>query len=155
MSKSGSPCSRTVRLLPFSLPALARVWLLVTPLVALAPMATFPTPAKQATLALQFLFDAGARPENPHVAGEGNHVLPVLSNMLHPHEDLPQIRPTGRLRSLGLFSPWVLFTAETKFFHEFNGIDFLDRWILEPTVRSCSSAIPKPTARSQSDGGLV
>ncbi|KAJ7919913.1 hypothetical protein B0H13DRAFT_2656570 [Mycena leptocephala] len=84
----------------------------------------------------------------------GNLVLQVLASMLHPHEDVPQIRPTGRLRSLGLFSPWVSFTAGTKSFQGSNGIDFFDRWILEPTVRSCSRAIAKSAARSQSAGGL-
>jgi hypothetical protein len=38
----------------------------------------------------------------------------------------------------------------TKSFQESNEIDFLGRRILEPTVRSCSRAISKPTARSQS-----
>ncbi|KAJ7041879.1 Alpha/Beta hydrolase protein [Mycena alexandri] len=100
---------------------------------SLAPMVAFPTPAKQATLALQFLFDAGVRPENLYLGGDsagGNLLLQVLSSMLHPHEGVPQIRPTGGFRSLGLFSPWTSFTADTKSFQEFNGIDFLDGRIL-------------------------
>ncbi|KAJ7919916.1 hypothetical protein B0H13DRAFT_2427594 [Mycena leptocephala] len=101
---------------------------LVLPLVS---MATFPTPAKQVTLALQFLFEAGPRPgpESLHVVGDsagGNLVLQVLSNMLHPYEEVPQIRLDGCFRSLGLFSLWVSFTADTKSFHESNGIGFLD-----------------------------
>ncbi|KAJ7156532.1 Alpha/Beta hydrolase protein [Mycena crocata] len=100
---------------------------------SLAPMATFPTPAKQAMLGLQLLFDAGVRPENLYVAGDSagaNLVLQVLSSMLHPHDNIPKIHPTGRFRSLGLFSAWVSFTADSRSFQDFNGIDFLDRRIL-------------------------
>ncbi|KAJ7451377.1 hypothetical protein FB451DRAFT_1409882 [Mycena latifolia] len=82
---------------------------------------------------LQFLCDAGARPENLDVAGDsagGNLVLQILSNMLNPHEDVPQIRPTGHFQSPGLFSPWLSLTAGTKSFQQSNGIDFLDRRIL-------------------------
>ncbi|KAJ7765648.1 Alpha/Beta hydrolase protein [Mycena metata] len=100
---------------------------------SLAPMAKFPTPAKQATLALQFLLDAGVQPGNLYLGGDsagGNLLLQVVSNMLHPHTGVPQIRRTGGFRSLGLFSPWASFTTDTKSFQEFDGIDFLDRRIL-------------------------
>ncbi|KAJ7187137.1 Alpha/Beta hydrolase protein [Mycena filopes] len=100
---------------------------------SLAPMATFPTPAKQATLGLQFLLDAGVRPENLFVAGDSagaNLVLQVVSAMLHPREGIPRLRPTSPFRSLALFSAWASFTTETKSFEESDGIDFMNRRIL-------------------------
>ncbi|KAK7042714.1 Abhydrolase-3 domain-containing protein [Favolaschia claudopus] len=100
---------------------------------SLAPMAAFPTPAKQATLALQFILDSGVEPRNLFMAGDsagGNLVLQVISNMLHPHTGIPSLNPSQPIRSIGLFSPWMSFTTEANSFDQFDGIDFLDRRIL-------------------------
>ncbi|KAJ7500944.1 hypothetical protein B0H11DRAFT_2225332 [Mycena galericulata] len=71
----------------------------------LAPTATFPTPLKQAQLALEFLFAAGVKPQNLQLAGDsagGNLLVQVLSQVLHPLEIVPEIprdphpRPAAR-----------------------------------------------------------
>ncbi|KAJ7433711.1 Alpha/Beta hydrolase protein [Mycena galericulata] len=94
----------------------------------LAPTATFPTPLKQARLALEFLFAAGVKPQNLQLAGDsagGNLLVQVLSQVLHPLETVPEIRIPGPLRGMCLISPWVNLSADSKSHTENDGRDFL------------------------------
>ncbi|KAJ7270731.1 Alpha/Beta hydrolase protein [Mycena haematopus] len=95
---------------------------------SLAPQASFPTPLKQAGLALDFLMAAGVKPQNLQLAGDsagGNLTLQVLSQMLHPREGVPEIRLPGPLRGAYLISPWTNLSADSKSHTENEGRDFL------------------------------
>ncbi|KAF8166296.1 Alpha/Beta hydrolase protein [Mycena galopus ATCC 62051] len=101
---------------------------------SLAPFAKFPTPLRQASRAVEFLFAAGVRPENLHIAGDsagGNLALQIVSQMLHPHADVPAIRPPVPIRGVCLISPWVSLTADSKSMTEFDGIDFMSKAVVE------------------------
>jgi len=101
---------------------------------SLAPMAKFPTPLRQASRAVEFLFAAGVRPENLHIAGDsagGNLALQVISQMLHPHEGIPAIRPSAPIGGVLLMSPWVSLTADAKSMTELDGIDFMSKAVLQ------------------------
>ncbi|KAJ6602123.1 Alpha/Beta hydrolase protein [Mycena sp. CBHHK59/15] len=84
----------------------------------LAPAATFPTPLKQACLAMEYLFKAGLQPGNIQIVGDsagGNLALQLVSQMLHPRDGLPNIRPSAPIRGLCLSCI------------EFDGIDTMSR----------------------------
>ncbi|KAJ7452130.1 Alpha/Beta hydrolase protein [Mycena galericulata] len=94
----------------------------------LAPTATFPTPLKQARLALEFLVSAGVKPQNLQLVGDsagGNLLVQVLSQLLHPLEAVPEIRLPGPLRGVCLISPWVNLSADSKSHAENDALDFL------------------------------
>ncbi|KAJ7222352.1 Alpha/Beta hydrolase protein [Mycena pura] len=95
---------------------------------SLAPYAVFPTPLKQARLALDFLFAAGVKPQNLQLVGDsagGNMVLQVLSQVMHPLASVPEIRLPGPLRGAFLISPWVSLSATSKSHTENDGRDIL------------------------------
>ncbi|KAJ7852125.1 Alpha/Beta hydrolase protein [Mycena leptocephala] len=97
---------------------------------ALAPAATFPTPLRQACLAMEYFFKAGLRPGNLQIVGDsagGNLALQLVSQMIHPRDGLPNIRPSAPIRGLCLVSPWASLTADSKSCIEFDGIDTMTR----------------------------
>ncbi|KAJ7629996.1 Alpha/Beta hydrolase protein [Mycena polygramma] len=97
---------------------------------SLAPFVFFPTPLKQAALALDFLTAAGVKPQNLQLVGDsagGNLILQVLSQMLHPLEGVPEIRLPAPFRGVLLISPWVNLSADSKSHDENEGRDFLTK----------------------------
>ncbi|KAJ7056139.1 Alpha/Beta hydrolase protein [Mycena amicta] len=116
---------------------------------SLAPYATFPTPLKQASLAVQFLLAAGLDPKNLFIGGDsagGNLAVQVVSQMLHPIDGLPDIRPSKPIGGLCLLSPWSSFTVDAKSYAEFEGIDTLPRQALATVGRELLAAYPKDHA---------
>ncbi|KAF7326958.1 Abhydrolase-3 domain-containing protein [Mycena venus] len=84
---------------------------------SLAPEASFPTPLKQAGLALDFLVAAGVKPQNLQLAGDsagGNLVLQVLSQMLHPLQRVPKIRLSAPLRGMLIVSPMTNRSSDKR-----------------------------------------
>ncbi|KAJ7730361.1 Alpha/Beta hydrolase protein [Mycena maculata] len=97
---------------------------------SLYPTATFPTPLKQAGLALEFLLAAGVKPQNLQIVGDSagaNLILQLFSHMLHPRADMPEIHLAAPLRGAYLISPWVNLTADSKSHTENDGRDFIGK----------------------------
>jgi len=116
---------------------------------SLAPMAKFPTPLKQASLAIEFLWKSGVRPENLYLAGDsagGNLALQVLSHMLHPKDGIPAIRPAAPLRGVYLMSPMASFTVEAQSITEFDGIDYMPKRFLQHVGSQILAAFPTADA---------
>ncbi|KAF7326959.1 Abhydrolase-3 domain-containing protein [Mycena venus] len=113
---------------------------------SLAPEASFPTPLKQAGLALDFLMAAGVKPRNLQLAGDsagGNLVLQVLSQMLHPRDGVPEIRLPAPLRGVYLISPWTNLSTETESRIENEGRDFVCRPALAKWGAQILGDVPK------------
>ncbi|KAJ7270930.1 Alpha/Beta hydrolase protein [Mycena rebaudengoi] len=113
---------------------------------SLAPIASFPTPLKQACLALEFLFKAGVKPQNLQFTGDsagGNLLLQVLSQILHPRDAVPKIELSAPIRGALLVSPWVSLTGESKSHFEYDGIDFVSRDVLKDWGSIVLSGIPE------------
>jgi len=101
---------------------------------SLAPQASFPTPLRQAALALDFLMAAGVKPQNLQLAGDsagGNLILQVLSQMLHPLDSVPKITLPAPLRGVHLISPWTNLCGDSKSHTENEGRDFLTQAALK------------------------
>ncbi|KAJ7057963.1 Alpha/Beta hydrolase protein [Mycena amicta] len=97
---------------------------------SLAPYATFPTPLKQACLALNFLLEAGVQPSNLQLAGDsagGNLILQLLSHALHPIPSIPRISLAAPLRGAFLISPWTSLSASSPSHFSNDGLDFISR----------------------------
>ncbi|KAJ7756241.1 Alpha/Beta hydrolase protein [Mycena metata] len=97
---------------------------------SLLPAAGFPTPLKQAQLGLNFLLNAGVKPQNLQLAGDsagGNLVLQVLSHMLHPYNDVPEIRLDAPLPGALLISPWTNLSGDSESHTENNGRDYISK----------------------------
>jgi len=95
---------------------------------SLAPIATFPTPLKQARLALQFLLSAGVKPQNLQLVGDsagGNLILQLISQILHPRESVPEFRLPTPLRGVCLISPWTNLSGGSTSFVKNEGLDFV------------------------------
>ncbi|KAF8182995.1 hypothetical protein K438DRAFT_1600081, partial [Mycena galopus ATCC 62051] len=108
--------------------------------------ATFPTPLRQATSAVEFLFDAGVRPEKLHIAGDsagGKLVLQIVSQMLHAQEGVPAIRSSSPICGVFLSSPWVSLTAGTELMTEFDGIDFMSKTVVRDLGAQLLSEFPE------------
>ncbi|KAK7038019.1 Abhydrolase-3 domain-containing protein [Favolaschia claudopus] len=96
----------------------------------LSPPASFPTPLKQAVLAVNFLLATGVTPQNLQLAGDsagGNLVLQVLSHILHPRHGVPTLnlpRPSP-LRGMLLLSPYTNLSADSKSHTENDSNDIL------------------------------
>ncbi|KAF7326650.1 Abhydrolase-3 domain-containing protein [Mycena venus] len=114
---------------------------------SLAPHASFPTPLKQASLALNFLMAAGVKPQNLQLAGDsagGNIVLQVLSQMLHPREGVPEIRLSAPLRGMYLISPWMNLCADGGSHVENEGRDFITQAALKEWGAHVLPTVPAP-----------
>ncbi|KAF7326647.1 Abhydrolase-3 domain-containing protein [Mycena venus] len=136
---------------------------------SLVPQASFPTPLKQAGLALDFLMAAGVKPQNLQLAGDsagGNLILQVLSQMLHPLKGVPEIRLPAPLRGVYLISPWTNLHADSKSHMENEGLDFVSQrqladmgaWILEGVLeadRAFADAVRAPEGWYKGIDGLV
>ncbi|KAJ7619279.1 Alpha/Beta hydrolase protein [Roridomyces roridus] len=90
----------------------------------IVPTANFPTQLKQLCRALEFLLDAGVKPENLQLTGDsagGNLILQLVSQILHPLPNVPLV-PTlsAPLRGILLISPWTNLTADSPS-HSQNG----------------------------------
>lgn len=81
---------------------------------ALFPAATFPTPLRQAVLALEHLISSGVRPENIQIAGDsagGSLALQLVSHMLHPLDSVPRVTLSRPIGGMYLMSPGVSFSG--------------------------------------------
>ncbi|KAG6808172.1 hypothetical protein H0H92_005158, partial [Tricholoma furcatifolium] len=81
---------------------------------SLIPIAEFPTPLKQAVLAVQYLLSLDVQPQNIQLTADsagGNLALQVLSHMLHPVPNVPLLNITIPLAGAVILSPWVDLTS--------------------------------------------
>ncbi|TFK35740.1 Alpha/Beta hydrolase protein, partial [Crucibulum laeve] len=115
---------------------------------SLIPGAAFPTQLSQAVLAIKHLLNLGMVPENIHLAGSsagGNLVLQVLSHMLHPLPEVPEL-PLGRLGSVYLLSPWVILYPPSSSTRKRNeSTDVLDVQTLNRWGRQVLTSVASPT----------
>lgn len=82
---------------------------------ALVPTATFPTPLKQAVLALEHLISTGVSPENIQITGDSagaNLALQLISHILHPLNGVPRVELSAPLRGAYLMSPWISLSGQ-------------------------------------------
>ncbi|KAF7373556.1 Abhydrolase-3 domain-containing protein [Mycena sanguinolenta] len=102
---------------------------------SLAPQASFPTPLKQAGLALDFLMAAGVKPQNLQLAGDsagGNLIL----------QSVPEIHLSAPLRGIYLISPWTSLSANSKSHDENDGRDFLRHATLKDWGAQILAGVP-------------
>ncbi|KAF7327279.1 Abhydrolase-3 domain-containing protein [Mycena kentingensis (nom. inval.)] len=100
---------------------------------SLAPYSQFPTPLTQGSLAVDYLYSAGVKPDNLVIAGDSagaNLALQLLSQMLHPIANIPRIQPPTPISGVCCISPWASLTTESKSFAESAGVDFMPAAIL-------------------------
>ncbi|KAJ7485651.1 Alpha/Beta hydrolase protein [Mycena latifolia] len=113
---------------------------------SLVPTATYPTPLKEARLALEFLLAAGVQPQNLQLVGDsagGNLILQLLSShMLHPRADMPAVHLPAPLRGALLMSPWVNLSANSASHAENDGRDFVNPRALAEMGRRVLAAVP-------------
>ncbi|TKA70168.1 hypothetical protein B0A55_05822 [Friedmanniomyces simplex] len=87
----------------------------VIPSYTLAPEGQYPLQLQQAAETLQWLVEKqGKSPGNIILAGDsagGNLSLAVLSHLLHPHPDVPEIKLREPLAAAVLISPWARFVS--------------------------------------------
>jgi acetyl esterase/lipase len=79
------------------------------------PTADFPTPLKQAVLALEYLISTGVNPENIQITGDSagaNLALQLISHLMHPLDGVPRVKLTAPLRGAYLMSPWVSLSGQ-------------------------------------------
>ncbi|KAJ6506142.1 Alpha/Beta hydrolase protein [Mycena vulgaris] len=115
----------------------------------LAPAAMFPTPLHQACLALKSLFAGKLLPENLHIIGDSagaNLALQLISQMLHPRDNVPEVRPPSPIGGLCLISPWASLTIDSKSFAEFDGIDTMTPYALGQAGMEILSGFPEADA---------
>ncbi|KAJ7756244.1 Alpha/Beta hydrolase protein [Mycena metata] len=113
---------------------------------SLAPTATFPTPLKQAKLALEFLMVAGVKPQDLQLAGDsagGNLILQIFSQMLHPRSSVPEIRLPAPLCGACLISPWTSLSADSNSHSECQGLDYLDKVSLKKWGAQILADVPE------------
>lgn len=63
------------------------------------------------------LNEAGKSPMNIMITSDsasGGLVLSLLSNLLHPHPDIPKLSTSMLLRAAFLYSPWVSFDTSLE-----------------------------------------
>jgi acetyl esterase/lipase len=98
---------------------------------SLAPEATHPTPLREASaVLLHLVHDAGKSPSNILVGGDsagGGLVFSLLSHILHPHPQVPEVTLDEPLGGALLLSPWVDFSTEHESFERNAGKDVLVR----------------------------
>ncbi|KAJ7353349.1 Alpha/Beta hydrolase protein [Mycena albidolilacea] len=95
---------------------------------SLEPEASFPTPLKQAGLALDLLMAAGVKPQNLQLVGDsagGNIIVQVLSQMLHPREGVSEIHLPAPLRGAYIISPWMNLCADSASHTVNEGLDYI------------------------------
>ncbi|KAJ7677583.1 Alpha/Beta hydrolase protein [Mycena olivaceomarginata] len=112
---------------------------------SLAPEASFPTPLKQAGLALDFLMAAGVKPQNLQLAGDsagGNLVVQVLSQMLHPCKGVPEIHLPAPLRGAYIISPWMNLSADSASHTANEGLDYVRQATLKNLGAHILPAVP-------------
>ncbi|KAF7321032.1 DRMBL domain-containing protein [Mycena chlorophos] len=100
------------------------VWLEYT----LAPDAAFPSPLRQARLALNFLLGSGVQPSNLQVVGDSagaNLVIQLISQALHPLGSVPRISLVSPLRGAVLISPWVSLASSSQSDINNDGLDYV------------------------------
>ncbi|KAF7305735.1 Abhydrolase-3 domain-containing protein [Mycena chlorophos] len=96
---------------------------------SLAPYAQFPTPLKQASHAVDFLYSTGLKPGN---------------QMLHPVDGVSNIRPpTGPIGGICCLSPWASLTTDAKSASEFDGIDVIPLKVVGKLGRELLAAYPE------------
>ncbi|KAK3619502.1 hypothetical protein LTR56_024003 [Elasticomyces elasticus] len=89
----------------------------VVPSYTLAPKGQYPLQLQQAAEVLQWLITKqGKSAGNIIIAGDSagaNLNVAVLSHLLHPHPDVPEIKLREPLAGAVLISPWARFISET------------------------------------------
>lgn len=103
---------------------------------SLAPEeATFPTQLCEAAATLSHLIVVANRsPSSIMLAGDsagGALALSLLSHILHPRPDVPQIRISEPLRGVFLLSPWVSFSTEFSSYTKNADSDMLTATVLK------------------------
>ncbi|KAF9461390.1 Alpha/Beta hydrolase protein [Collybia nuda] len=81
----------------------------------LVPTAVFPTPLKQAALALNYLISSGVKPENIQIVGDsagGNLAIQLISHLLHPLNGIPPVKLSAPIRGFYLMSPWTSLSSK-------------------------------------------
>ena len=121
--------------------------------LALVPDAPFPTQLKQGVLAIQYLIELGAKPENIQILGDSagaTLIHEILSHFLHPVEGVPELSLSAPLGGVYMMSPWVrlvdkdrkyLYTNEDSNDDMMNG-KLLNYWGREVLRDEPEEAIP-------------
>lgn len=83
---------------------------------SLVPFATYPTQIHEAAAALDYVISELRRsPSDVSIAGDsagGSLCLALLSTLLRPHPDMPQITVEKPLKSMILVGPWLSFRMD-------------------------------------------
>lgn len=109
----------------------------------------FPTPLRQACLALEFLFAQKLLPQNLHIVADSagaNLALQLASQMLHPRVNVSKIRLPSPIGGMCLISPWVSLTTDSKSMAECDGIDTMSKYVLEQAGTYILSGFPEADA---------
>lgn len=110
--KSELLCWRTVRILRFD----ASKNPLKTKMAGLVPIAGMEVQMTQATRAVEHILASGVQPKDLHIAGDSagaQLALAYFSHMLHPLNNVHRMKPTQRIGSLFLMSPWTTFSMDS------------------------------------------
>ena len=98
---------------------------------SLAPEATHPAPLKDAAAALLHIMNEGDKsPSNIIISGDsagGGLVFSLLSHILHPHPQVPEIKLSKPLGGAVVYSPWVDFKTDHDSFDRNAHKDVLER----------------------------
>jgi acetyl esterase/lipase len=83
---------------------------------SLAPEATHPTPLREAAAVLSYLVgERGKSPSDILISGDsagGGLTFSLLSHLLHPHPQVPEVSLSKPLRGVLAYSPWVDFKTD-------------------------------------------
>lgn len=101
----------------------------VVPSYTLAPKGQYPLQLQQAAEALQWLVTKqGKDPGKIIIAGDsagGNLSLAVLSHLMHPHPDVPEIKLREPLMAALLISPWAQFVPDDESIKRYQASDMV------------------------------
>ncbi|OJJ68113.1 hypothetical protein ASPBRDRAFT_210028 [Aspergillus brasiliensis CBS 101740] len=123
---------------PMHYPIISTTWLHVT--YTLTPHATYPTQSREAVEALRYVIeDLGRPPSEVILVGDSagaNLCLAILSHLLHPSPDVPELRIGAPLKAIALLSPWLSFRHDSPsmMINEYKDIDareVTERWSRE------------------------
>lgn len=110
----------------------------------LAPRGTIPMPLQQATAAFNEIRAQGFEPKDIIIGGDsagGNLTMQLLSHMLHPHADVPEIKLPEPVGAAFLVSPWLGANSSSKSFATNKRCDMLTSGIIKKlTVESIPMA---------------
>ncbi|KAF9461395.1 Alpha/Beta hydrolase protein [Collybia nuda] len=111
---------------------------------SLVPTAVFPTPLRQAALALNHVIASGVTPENIQIVGDSagaNLLLSLLSHILHPLDGIPRVPLRSRIHGIYLMSPWVSLAGGTRSFVENDKSDVVGAMTFAYCARKVFSGV--------------